>query len=244
MKIPKAFLLSFGLVVFCGTVVAFVSHFGFKPPMSEVATQNQVATISISTWEIDFGRVEISRSIRRSVMLTNTGKERIRLENIDISGPFYLSHAVEVLPAGESRNFSVSFLPQQEGEARGKLEFEVEPPGGPSRHFEILLLGAGGSAADSPLRSNRIDGEIVARNTASETSPRSSGESQPAGEEGRPEGFDDPGEEEEETAGGIALGVVEESIGVEPRQFSESKPELSGGTGISGSPTGSTVSLG
>ena len=171
MRIPKAFLLSFGIVVFSGTVVAFVSHFGFKPPMFELVKQNQVATISISMWEIDFGRVEISRSIRRSVMLTNTGKERIRLENIDISGPFYLSQAVRVLPAGESRNFSVSFRPRQEGGARGKLVFEVETQGGRSRLFEILLLGAGGSAADLPLRGKRIKGEIVVRNTASESSP-------------------------------------------------------------------------
>jgi MYXO-CTERM domain-containing protein len=107
-------------------------------PGLAVATQ-------VSPTELMFGQQRVNtKSAPRSVVLSNTGTEVLVIHNISISGPFTLdslpSTPMSVAP-GESRTFSVTYLPTLEGPDAGTLYLITNDPANST--IAVALAGTG-----------------------------------------------------------------------------------------------------
>jgi hypothetical protein len=100
------------------------------------APQAHASTLTANPSSLDFGEVSAGGSSTLSVVLTNTGTQRVTIAQVLVHGKWFLSdlQVPVTLKPGHQLTFQVTFAPQADGTRSGNIEifsrqgFEVKIP--------------------------------------------------------------------------------------------------------------------
>ncbi len=133
--------------------VQVASTGGFPPALVLRGTGlgGPTPAVTLSATALDLGAARVgSRSQPIEVTITSSGSGVLRVQALDVDGPFVLQGGScpalpLALPAGGNCSVAIMFLPQAEGAATGTLRVQTDVPGAA---LEVALRGEGVKAAD------------------------------------------------------------------------------------------------
>lgn len=112
---------------------------------------------SVAPSLLQFGSVQVTRTLRRSFQITNNGSDICLLTAIRMVGGSTRAFSIpegdiisEEIAPGASRTVTVEFAPQSQGTFSGQLEFSISSPTSPFNTIDLLGVGAGAGLLVSP----------------------------------------------------------------------------------------------
>ena len=108
--------------------------------------------ISVSSWALDFGTVDLQSSKTVALSVSNSGNIDLNILELRLDGEAFRIdvEAPITVASGQVQEINVTFLPLAAGEDDGSLQIESDAPGRLSS-AAISLKGAGGALALRPL---------------------------------------------------------------------------------------------
>lgn len=108
------------------------------------------ASIEVSPASVSFGSLTVGQSASKTLTITNTGTQSLKVSGISVAGSGFTMKAVAVpmtLAAGQSANVSTTFTASASGAASGKIMISSNAPDSPV----VVALTATGVSKSSDL---------------------------------------------------------------------------------------------